>query len=497
MPDYDVAVIGAGNGGLSAAVALQNAGLKVLLLERHNIPGGCATSFIRGRFEFEVALHQLSGLGLEERPGPLRGVLNELGVLDQLEFVEIKDLYRVVMPGGKLDITLKADRYEAVAALKERFPEEAGAIDKFFDLVFQFAMEMVGAMILRDPEASRNKYPVFFENALKPSQEILDRYFKDPLLKMAVSIYWTYVGLPPRQIPFMDLALLLWVYIEFKPFHLRGGSQAMSSALLDRFIMAGGEARFSCGAKKILMKNDRITGIQTEAGEDISVERIVSNAGTLTTYLELMDREDVPADVLRSFSSQSIGTSAFTLYLGLDCEPAELGLTKSTNFITTGVDMDSAYLAGRTMDKPGAALLSCYDVDIPDFSPEGACQCALVTMQYADPWLSIPPNRYADVKYKYAQGLLDLAEMVCPGFRNRIEEAEPATPLTHLRYLGHPGGAIYGFEQYAKDSKMFMSPRSPLKGLYFVGSWAGQGGFQPTLESGLAAAKTILKSMKG
>ena len=72
MKDYDAIVIGAGNGGLTAALTLSRRGRKVLLLERHNIPGGCATSFCRGRFEFEVALHQLSGIGLESNPGPLR-----------------------------------------------------------------------------------------------------------------------------------------------------------------------------------------------------------------------------------------------------------------------------------------------------------------------------------------------------------------------------------------------------------------------------------------
>ncbi|MBW2676869.1 MAG: NAD(P)-binding protein [Deltaproteobacteria bacterium] len=50
--DYDAIVIGAGNGGLTASAALARKGMQVLLLERHNIPGGCATSFCRGRFEF-------------------------------------------------------------------------------------------------------------------------------------------------------------------------------------------------------------------------------------------------------------------------------------------------------------------------------------------------------------------------------------------------------------------------------------------------------------
>ena len=79
MSDYDAIIIGAGNGGLTAALTVANAGRKVLLLEKHNVPGGCATSFIRGRFEFEVALHQLSGMGAPDKPA-FTVVLDTLGV---------------------------------------------------------------------------------------------------------------------------------------------------------------------------------------------------------------------------------------------------------------------------------------------------------------------------------------------------------------------------------------------------------------------------------
>jgi prolycopene isomerase len=143
------------------------------------------------------------------------------------------------------------------------------------------------------------------------------------------------------------------------------------------------------------------------------------------------------------------------------------------------------------------ALLSCYDVSDPEFSPPGTSQAALVSLQYAEPWLSVPPTQYAETKYRYARGLLELAEKVFPGLSNHIEEAEAATPLTHMRYLGHPGGSIYGFDQFAKDSNLFEDRRSAIRGLYFAGSWVGPGGFQTTLASGVSAARAVLKSLRG
>lgn len=494
MPDYDTVVIGSGNGGLTAALSLVKSGLKVLLLERHNIPGGCATSFIRGRFEFEVALHQLSGMGSLERPGPLRSLLGRLGVLDRLTFVEMQNLYRIFLPGS-LDITLKADRQEAVRSLKERFPQEKEGIDAFFNLVYDFCMQMIGAVFMRDPEASREKYPLYFGYALKDSQVILDKYLKDPLLQAALTPYWGYLGLPPSMLAFMDFAMVLFAYLEFKPFHLKGGSQALSNALADEFIRLGGEVRYNCGAQRIIVSDKRVKAVVTEDGNEITTGYVVSNAGPITTLVELVGPEHCPPEQLKALKARSVGLSAFTVYMGLDCEPSDLGLTVTTNFVSMDTDNDRTYARQRTLERPETALLTCYDVDDPEFSPDGCCQLALVTLQYGEPWLSVPPAQYFETKCRYAAGMLDLAEKLIPDYRNHIEELEVASPLTHMRYLGHLGGSIYGSEKYVRESPMFISPRSLIGGLYFVGAWNGAGGFQPTLESGSSVARVILKEM--
>jgi prolycopene isomerase len=494
MPDYDVVVIGAGNAGLTSALTLAKSGARVLLLEKHNIPGGCATSFIRGRFEFEVSLHQLSGIGSEQKPGPLRMLLGELGILDKIELVEMKDLYRLVVP-GKIDMTLKAERRAVVETLKERFPNEGPSIESFFDFLYKFASEMVGVAFARDPAASREKYPLFFKYALKPTQQVLDEYLKDPLLKSIITTYWSYLGLPPSLLPFADFAVMLWAYIEFKPYHIKGGSQALSNAILDSFLQAGGTARFNCAAWKISAAGGKVRGVGTEDGEEISCDYVLSNASTLLTYTDLIGAENLPKESFRNFAGKTLGPSGFTVFLGFDCEPADLGITETTNFISRQADPDVSFACWRTLDPPDGVALSCYDVSDPDFSPAGACQAALVTLQYAEPWLSLPPSKYSEVKYRIAQDMINLAREVFPRITHHLEEVEVSTPLTHMRYLGHPGGAIYGFDQYAKDSYFFEDRRSPVQGLYFAGSWVAPGGYQTTLQSGVSAGRAILKSM--
>jgi prolycopene isomerase len=499
METFDVIVIGAGNGGLTASTALAQKGLKVLLLERHNIPGGCATSFCRGRFEFEVALHQLSGVGTPESPGPLRMMLSQLGVMEDLELVEIKELYHVIGPGDfRLD--LKTDREQVIAAFQEKFPHEKKGIEDFFNLSYQYAFQMLSAFYFKDPDPSRDKFPLLYQYSFKTAQEVLDQFFRDPLLKCALSLYWGYLGLPPSRLSFAYLAMLFFTYIELKPFHIKGGSQALSNALIHRFLSLGGTVRFNCGAEKILVDQGRIKGVISEHGDRIMSRYIISNVSPVATYTSLIDPEHVPVTVVREMRGRSLSPSAFTLFIGFDREAHELGLTGSMTFFPNSTDITDNNLIEMqrlNMRNPFMAM-SCYDLADPGFSPPGTCQVSIVTLKYGEPWLRVPPAQYHQEKFRCAESLLQRLEEAFPGVRGHIEEIEAATPLTHMRYLGHPNGAIYGFEQYAKDSLFFQPGRtSPIDGLSFASGWIGDCGFQPTLQAGVTAAKAVIRELAG
>lgn len=492
MADFDAVVIGAGNGGLTAAVTLAKNGVKTLLLEQHNVPGGCSTSFVRGRFEFEVALHQISGLGTRDKPGPLRGLFSKLGVLNKLEFVEEHEIYRTFVP-GQLDITLPADREGTIQALIARFPDEAEGIQRFFSLIYQFARDVTHGALDRDPEFNSKKYPVFCKYALSDSQSVLDEFLTDPLLKLTIASYWSYVGQPPQQLPFMNLAIILWLYIEYKPFHFKGGSQALAQAMLSSFLESGGTARFSCGARKIIIEDGAVRAVVTDGGDEISTGHVISNASLVTTYMDMIGAEHLPGFALDKLRPNSIGPSAITAYCGLDCEPADIGIGVSSTFVSSTGNVNTMFGPMHSIEKSEGLLLTCYDVADVEFSPPGTCQVSLINLSYADQWLSLPPESYHETKYEHASHLLDIAENTHPGFRSALEEVEVSTPLTHMNYLRSPGGSIYGFDQFTKDNGIFTSHKPPLKGLFHAGAWVGIGGFQPTLESGVYAARAVIR----
>ncbi|NFF79954.1 NAD(P)/FAD-dependent oxidoreductase [Clostridium botulinum] len=489
---YDVIVIGGGNGGLSVGATLAKKGKKICLLERHNIPGGCGTSFRRGRFEFEVALHQLSSVGTEESPGPTRKIFEELGIMDQLDLFTLDSLYRVVLP-GKVDVTMPTDVNEAIVYLSKKFPEYTEQIKDFYNLAFSLFKEANEIQNVSVDKISKEKFPVYFKYALKTAQEVLDEFFEDKNLQLCLNAYWSFMGTPSSIFPFIILAGNISVYMKFKPKYLKGGSQVISQALAEVIRNNNGEVKFNCGAKKIIVENGKAVGVITEDEEKLTADVIVSNISPTATYFDLLEPKNVPKEAVKYLSNFKPSISALTCFIGLDCAPEDIGIKESMNVFYKSADVNEDFLKANIIEiEDDPIIFTCYTIDDPTVSPKGTSIITAGCIKYGKPWLELSPEKYYETKYQCANSIVDRIEVNYPGFREHIEEVSVATPLTHMRYLNTPEGCVYGYEQDLKSTGFFYPNKSMIENLEFTGGFVGLCGFSPNYIQGYKKANEII-----
>ncbi len=478
------------------------------MLERHNVPGGYASSFVRGRYEFEVALHELSGIGPPERRGNVYRALEYLGVTDKVEFLHVPELYRCVFfepprPEAMLDVTLPVGQEAFESTLIEFFPHEAQGIRRFMGRVFAFGRDYARYLRQRRkilPATVPFRFPHMVRYLPTTWGQVLNRDVRDPAARAVLSGYWGYAGMPPSKISFMSMASTLAAYVRRGAAFPKGRSQALSNAFLARFEDLGGEARMNCAVQRITTSNGRVTGVITEDEEEIVAEWIVSNADPIATCRDMIGMEQVPASFFADLRSSEVAASTINVYMGVARSAEELGFTEHEIFVNTGYDAEHHYELMKTIAPPEAIAATCYNVVHPEISPPGTSIVVLTALAFGEPWARVPPSEYVATKNRMADAMIDLAEQVAPGLREYAEVVEVSTPLTNMRYASALGGSIYGFNQPPRDHMAWrMDYKGPLDRLYFAGAWTRPGGgFEPTMMSGMRAGRSIsFKAKKG
>jgi prolycopene isomerase len=495
--DYDVVVVGAGMGGLTAGTYLAAGGLRVLVLEQHEKVGGLASSFQRGEFVFDTALHEMS-IGVGE--GSPREIIEQCGVGEKVELIRVPQLFRAVYPD--LEFELDADAQTALADLCQRWPAECDDIRELYSLMGEVHEEAAELRTLYRAAPFKAKVallvapfrqPTIFRFRAATVAELFDELFEDPQLKRVLGSFWPYYGPPPSRLFAPTFMLASHTYMEYGAWQVKGTAQALSDAYAERIVELGGEIRTSTLVTAIDVDGEGVTGVTTAAGERITSRYVVSNADPYQTFFTLVDEQHVPDDFALELGSLEPASSVVGVYLGLDVEPSFFGVDdyEIIYFADTDPDrMNRAMLEGRWSE--GWVTITYYSVLDPEsYAPPGKSVVALNAYSDYD-WWPDDPAEYEEAKRDMMDQLIELAGNALLGLADHIEVEIAMTPRTIAKYTLQHRGVPYGFAS-TPDQPMRVSNKTPIEGLYLAGSWTFPfHGVSMAQVSGYKAAQLIL-----
>jgi phytoene desaturase len=481
---YDVAVVGAGVGGLSAAALLAKAGKSVLVVERHNKVGGCAHGFDRDGYFFDVGVHLAAGAW-----GLLDTLLRYLGASDRCRLIAIDPFYRAQFPELLLDAPIDSEGFIEVHA--RHFPEDAAGIRALMNASKGLVDEMF--RISADPSPLELALvPLRFRGIFKHRNatlgEMLDRHLSDPRAKGAFSALWTYAGTPPSRISFLTWTMTLLSYLDHGAYYCEGGFQQIPDALAASVENDGGDVVLENGAAEILVDGQHARGIKLAGGEKIIAPIVISNAPARETFGKLIPATQLPRKVVKQLERLEPSLSAYILYIATDLDVAATGVPHET-MVYRSWDQDQIWrdcVAGR----PGGTIVTIPTLADPSLAPPGGhvvSVMSLLSYEAAARWNEQEEQEYVD-------HLLADAEVVCPGLSGRILRIERGSPRAIERFTGNPNGAIYGWDNTPKQSGPGRpGHRTAIDGLYLSGHWsAPAGGVVGVMTSGAQTTQQIL-----
>ena len=502
---FDAVIIGSGLGGLSCAAALARQGFRPVVLEKHDRPGGYATTFNRpGGFVFDVSLHSTS---VGERDG-LHNLIPGFPEITDVEFVPHPHLYRAMYPDYDIRVPQK-DIAGYVKLLSSLFPEEQQGIQGLVDEMKGVADDINKLSSARG-QVDMNRFPMDFPHLFKCFNitwgEMVDGWIKNPKLRTIVSTLWAYYGLPPSRLAALYYAMPTFGYLRDGGYYPKGKSQKMSNALVNFIEVQGGKVILNSRATEILTKDRAAYGVKTADGQEFLGKVVVSNANAYDTFHTMTKEYDFLKEYLGKMDQFSISLSSFQVFLGLKEDLiGKVGVDGTEIFYETGYDIEYDYAASLKANvEDNGYVATLYDNIYKGYSPEGKNTLNIMVLQGYDHWKQYEADYFEGKKTAYRAEKERMAEILIrkveqtllPGLSSAIEVKEIGTPLTNVRYTGNYRGAIYGWDQTLNNSGRSRLPhRTPIKNLYLSGAWTSPGhGYGGVIGSGLECFGEIMRN---
>ena len=480
-------IVGAGPGGLTAAMLLAKRGFKVTLFEKENKVGGRNSSLVKNGYKFDVGpTFLMMKFILDE-------VFVEAGrkVEDYMEFKRLEPMYRLQFDDVCLEPTTVKEAM--IQQLEENFPGSSKGYEKFlktesvrFDRMYP---------CLQKDYSTYSKFLSFDLLKALPKLSIgrslinvLGNYFDSEKLKLSFTFQSKYLGMSAWDCP-AAFAILPYVEHAFGVYHVMGGLSEISEAMLKVCIEQGVNVRLNTPVNQLMLDGKKVTGVELENGEKILADETVLNADFGYAMKNL-----VPPGVLKKYSPEKVDSkkyscSTFMLYLGLD---KVYDLPHHTIFFASDykTNIDDIF-KGKVLSDELSFYIRNASVTDPTLAPEG----------HSSIYVLVPvPNCTADIEWekekdKLKERVIDEMEERAgmSDLRDHIREEVVFTPKTWMD-MNIQFGATFNLA-HSLNQMLYFRPRNKFEELdncYLVGGGTHPGSGLPTIyESGRIAANLI------
>jgi phytoene dehydrogenase-like protein len=509
-PYYDIVIIGAGVGGLTAAAFLSKSGFSVLVLEKEQHVGGYLAGFRRKDFRFDTAIHWLNQCTKEGLLGKVFGILGN----DHPTAVPQRRIRRY--KGDTFDYLLTDNPDEWRDQLISEFPHEKKGIDRFF-----MAARKLGKSFKNFNNIFRSEETMTFWEKARNKFKLLEfalpfipyiRYNGEKGLKKGLNRFFTDEGLHKIFTSETELLSCLvpigWAYYGDFQSPPKGGSQVIPQWLEHIVCYYGNQCVMQARVTEILLDGATCTGVVFDRkGTTYRVQSryVVAACDVETLYEKMLPSHAVPAAFKQRLRTAEIYSSSVTISIALDCPTEVLGFDEELIHLAN----ENQSFADHSSGDPHTTEISILAPSLRDKSlaPEGQGTLTLYMpafMDYKDNWFTertesgdyVRGDAYRQLKEETASVLIARVERKLGiDIRSHILFYDVATPVTHYRYTGNKNGTMMG----AKPGRSNMQNKiahyqTPIKNLILGGHWAELGGGVPiAVKAGCNAALMILK----
>jgi phytoene desaturase len=488
-------VVGAGFGGIAAAIRLQAAGLPTVLVEARDKPGGRAYVYEEGGFTFDA------GPTVITAPHTLEELFQVAGrkMSDYVELLPVAPFYRLAWDDGDT-FDYVGDGEAMAAQIAKRSPEDARGYLRFVEharKVFEKGYEELAAtpflrfvdMVKVAPDLARLR-------ADRSVYDTVSRYVKDPHLRQALSFHSLLVGGNPFDTSSI-YTLIHYLERKWGVFFPRGGTGALVRAMVRLFEDLGGEVQLGCPIEKIdvrTLPGGATKHVVTSPRGVESFDVVVSNADIHHTYSRLYASH--PAAQRRTARLERLdwSMSLFVLYFGTDREYRDVA-HHTVLFGPRYEELLRDIFDGPALPDDFSLYLHAPTVTDKSLAPPG---CSTFYVLSPVPHLGKADLDWPSIASGYAYRILAYLERYLPDLRRHVVAKRWFTPRDFRTELSAYQGSAFSVAPTLTQSAWFRPHNrdDDIPGLYIVGAGTHPGaGIPGVVSSAKATASLVLRDV--